>query len=239
MTEKFHTVRSYDGDLRALDTRIQQMGGLAIAQARDAVDVIVTRNTANVARVQERENEINRMEHEVNELVVRTLALRQPMADDLRAVVMALKIASMLERVGDHAVGAVRRGLSLDPRTTVPVRGPVSRMGELVVALLDDALRAFADKDVDLACQVRARDSEVDALHSSLFRELLTYMLEDPRSISTCSQLMFVSKSLERIGDQATNIAEAAYYRATGKTLHDDRRKEDDTATAVVDPDDL
>ncbi|WP_413204606.1 phosphate signaling complex protein PhoU [Rhodospirillum sp. A1_3_36] len=230
----FHTVSSYDDELRGLDSLIQQMGGLAISQTRDAIQGIVNQSDESDALIKEREERINALEHQVNEQVVRLLALRQPVANDLRTVVTALKASSMLERVGDYAANAARRGETMADSSMVPVKSPVTRMGELVIAMLDDALRAFQDRDPELAIQVRERDTEVDALHSSLFRELLTYMLEDPRNISVCSQLMFISKNLERVGDQATNIAEAAYYRATGKDLDMDRPKDDTTSSAVA-----
>jgi phosphate transport system protein len=232
-----HTVRSYDDELRGLDSLIQQMGGLAISQTRDAIQGIVEQRSDHTETIQRREAKINALEHEVNEQVVRLLALRQPVANDLRSVVTALKAASMLERVGDYAANAALRGLAMVDGAMVPVKSPVTRMGELVVAMLDDALRAFQDRDAELAVLVRERDAEVDALHSSLFRELLTYMLEDPRNITACSHLMFVSKNLERVGDQATNIAEAAYYRATGKDLDTDRPKDDTSVSAVASTD--
>ncbi|WP_242469923.1 phosphate signaling complex protein PhoU, partial [Rhodospirillum rubrum] len=231
-TPDTHIVSSYDEELRKLDGRIQQMGGLAIAQTRDAIEVILGRHPDVAARIFVREDEMNGLEHQVNEQVVRLLALRQPVADDLRTVITGLKVSGMLERVGDYAANAAKRGLTLQDAAPIPVRGPVSRMGDLVIAMLDDALKAFQTRDADLACQVRDRDAEVDELHSSLFRELLTYMLEDPRSISACSQLMFVSKNLERVGDQATNVAEAAYYRATGRILAGERPKSDTTTQA-------
>jgi len=222
-----HIVTSYDENLRELDARIDRMGALAIAQTRDTISLVVHRDLAMAARILEREAEMNDLDFRVNEQVVRLLALRQPMADDLRAVVTCLKVAGMLERVGDYTANAARRAPALTQMTPFPVRGPVSRMGDLVIGMLDDALSAFRHPDVTLASQVRERDEEVDALHASLFRELLTYMMEDPRTITACTHLMFVSKNLERIGDQATNIAEAAHYRATGTMLVGERTKGD------------
>ncbi|WP_041793712.1 phosphate signaling complex protein PhoU [Pararhodospirillum photometricum] len=224
-----HIVTSYDEALRDLDARIDRMGALAIAQTRDTIALVVQRDPTMATRILEHENEMNELEYRVNEQVVRVLALRQPVADDLRAVVTCLKVAGMLERIGDYTANAARRAPVLTQLANFPVRGPVSRMGDLVIGMLDDALRAFREPDDALASLVRERDEEVDALHASLFRELLTYMMEDPRTITACTHLMFVSKNLERIGDQATNIAEAAHYRATGTMISGDRPKGDDT----------
>ncbi len=231
-----HIVRSFDDLLKTLEKTVQEMGALAIAQVREAIESIVQNDLELAGRVMEREGTMNRLEHQINEQVVRLLALRQPVADDLRSVVTALKVASMLERVGDYASNAAKRGAGLPTSSVVPVKGPVTRMGHMATTLLNEALTAFAERDPDMARTVWEQDEEVDALHSSLFRELLTYMLEDPRSISACSHLMFIAKNIERVGDQATNIAEAAYYRATAKTLDTDSRPKSDATSTMVAP---
>lgn len=229
-----HIVTSFDGDLSALADTIDTMGRLAVAQTRDAVRVVIDRETTIGAQVLVREADMNALEARVNDQVVRLLALRQPVADDLRTAVAALKVATMLERVGDYAASAARRGPELAQATAVPIRTPVARMGDLVTAMLDDALVAYARCDVALARAIRQRDADVDALHSGLFRELLTYMMEDPRTITACSHLMFIAKTLERVGDQATNIAEVAQYRATGMMPRDERVKDDTACWALA-----
>ncbi|MGB1027273.1 MAG: phosphate signaling complex protein PhoU, partial [Rhodospirillaceae bacterium] len=172
---------------------------------------------------------------------VRVLALRQPLADDLRSVVTALKVAGMLDRVGDYGAEAAERAQQLVAGPEIPVHGTIRRMGSLVRDMYVDAADAFLSRDPLLAKSVWARDEEVDAVHSGLFRELLTYMLEDPRLISSCSHLLFISKTVERYGDQATNIAEAAYYRTTGYPMEGERPKGDVSTLMAVgsDPDDI
>ncbi|GEO80843.1 phosphate signaling complex protein PhoU [Pararhodospirillum oryzae] len=236
VSKNAHIVTSYDDNLRLLYALLDRMGALAISQTRDTIALVVQRAPETAERILEHEAEMNELDVRVNEQVIRLLALRQPLADDLRGVVSGLKVASMLERIGDYSANAARRAPAIANLSAFPVRGPVSRMGDLVIGMLDDALRAFRDPDPALAALVRERDEEVDALHASLFRELLTYMMEDPRTITACTHLMFVSKNLERIGDQATNIAEAAHYRATGCILSGERPK-GDTSSSLVWPD--
>lgn len=222
-----HTVRAFDAELTALDETLSEMGERVGAQIRGAMDALVARDPACAAAVTSADAEVDALEQVLNEQAVRLLALRQPKADDLRAVVAALRAATILERAGDYAAGAARRGVAdLAPPPGQSVSA-VRRIGVRVADLLAAAVRAYLDQNVEAALAVWHEDVEIDALHSSLFRELLTYMLEDPRDIGVCSHLLFVAKNLERIGDQATNIAELTHYRVTGANLGGGRPKDD------------
>lgn len=236
VTKGDHIVRSYDEELRRLDGRIERMGAIAIDQTRDIIALMVDCDPATMDRVLRREEEMNELEYAVNLHAVRLIALRQPMANDLRTVVSSLKIAGMLERVGDYTFSAAKRAADLlDVLPNLPISTPVARMGELIVSMLEDALKALRNRDEDLVERVRARDAEVDSLHSELFRSLLRCMASDPSKIPACINLMFVSKNLERIGDQATNVAESAYFRITGEELPDDRIKKDTSSSDILD----
>src|SRR5580692_10011340 len=209
MVEQQHTLRAYDEELEGLTAELSRMGGLAEA-------VI-----GHDARLDEIEAEIERR-------AIRMIALRQPVADDLRRTVAALKISSNLERCGDLAKNIAKRALVIaesDPLT--PLTRSIERMGELVSARLKDVLDAFAARDIDRARTVWQRDQEVDEHYDSIFRELLTYMMADPRTITSCAHLLFVAKNLERIGDHATNIAEIILYEVTGEQVTDPRPKLD------------
>ncbi|MBB4266780.1 phosphate signaling complex protein PhoU [Roseospira visakhapatnamensis] len=227
---KPHIVRAFDTDLAALDDTLVKMGDHVGTQIRDALAALVARDPAGAAAVDRADAAVDALEQLLNEQAVRLLALRQPKADDLRAVVTALRAATMLERAGDYAAGAARRGVADLAQPPGQSMAAVRRIGERVSDLLAQAVRAYLDQDVEAALAVWHGDVEIDSLHSSLFRELLTYMLEDPRDIGVCSHLLFVAKNLERIGDQATNIAELAHYRVTG-TTPDGGRPKDDLAT--------
>lgn len=231
-----HIVRSYDDELQWLDGRIQRMGMVAVEQTRDIVALMVHRDAQTIKRVFRREDEMNELEYAVSLHAVRLIALRQPMANDLRAVVTSLKIAGMLERVGDYTANAAKRAPDLlDVLPDLPVSAPISRIGELVGSMLEDVLGALRQRDETLMERVRDQDAEVDDLHAGLFRTLLSVMAADPKKIPACTNLMFVSKNLERIGDQATNIAEAAYYRITGRDLPPDRLKKDTSSSDTID----
>lgn len=231
-----HTVRSYDDELQWLDGRIQRMGAIAVEQTRDVVALMLHLDPQAAGRILRREDEMNELEYAVNLHAVRLMALRQPMASDLRAVVTNLKIAGMLERVGDYTASAARRASSLlDVPPHLPVSIPISRIGKLVGTMLEDVLGAMRQRDETLMERVRDQDAEVDALYTDLSRTLLSAMVTDPKTIPACTSLMFVSKNLERIGDQATNIAEAAYYRITGRDLPLDRPKKDTTSSDMFD----
>lgn len=226
-----HTVRAFDAELDALNQKIARMGGMAETQLGDAVQALVTADLALADQVIKGDDAVDTTEDSVNEMVVRMLALRQPMADDLRVVMSSLKVAGALERVADHAAGIAHRVHTLKHHAPVPAVKSVGRLGALVLELLKDSLDGYSNRDTERAIRVWERDEEVDALYSSLFRELLTYMMEDPRNIAPCSHLLFVAKNLERIGDHATTVAEVTHFIATGKRLGRGRPKGDTTAS--------
>lgn len=222
-----HTVRAYDQELTKLNATIVGMGRLAESQVDSAIQALSRRDIELAAEIIANDAQIDEGENTVNELTVRLLALRSPVADDLRLVISTLKVASELERVADLAVNIAKRVLSLTSAQMVaPVSGIV-RMGGLVVELLREVVDAYDQRDAPRAVAVWQADQDVDDQCSALFRELLTYMMEDPRNISSCSHLMFVAKNVERIGDHATNIAEAAHYMITGDQLSGERPKRD------------
>jgi phosphate transport system protein len=229
-----HTVRAFDAELNTLNQKIARMGGLAETQLNNAVQALTTADPALANEVIAGDDAVDTTEDSVNEMVVRMLALRQPMADDLRVVMSSLKVAGALERVADHAAGIAHRVHILKDHAPVPALKSVGRLGALVLELLKDSLDAYTNRDTERAVRVWERDEDVDALYSSLFRELLTYMMEDPRNIAPCSHLLFVAKNLERIGDHATTVAEVTHYIATGQRLGRSRPKGD--TTTRVDP---
>ncbi|MBF0326302.1 MAG: phosphate signaling complex protein PhoU [Alphaproteobacteria bacterium] len=231
-----HIVKSYDEQLKRLHDAISRMGGLAERQLELSMKAVETRDDTLAGEVVASDAAIDADEHFVNEQTVRLLALRAPVADDLRTVIASLKIAADLERIADHAANNAKRTLVLNQAAPLaPVR-TLLRMGRLVQELLAQVLAAYLQHDAAQALAVRARDQEVDALYSSLFREILTYMMEDPRTITACSHLMFMAKNIERIGDHATNIAEMSYFLITGQSLADQRPKGDRSNTEGLAP---
>jgi phosphate transport system protein len=167
-------------------------------------------------------------------MAIRLLALRNPVADDLRLVISALKIASLLERVADYSANIAKRVIALNLAPAIAPVSAIPRMGEMVRRMIDDTLTAYAKEDADLAYDVWKRDQEVDQLYSSMFRELLTFMMEDPRSITSCTHLIFMAKNIERIGDHMTNIAEIIIYQVTGKMPTQPRPKGDKTSVTMI-----
>lgn len=217
--ESKHTVRAYDAELQQLNELIGRMGGLAEAQIDNAIRAVLDHDTELAGEVARSDSKVDEMEAEINTLALRLLALRQPMAIDLRYILSALRIASDLERIADHAENMCRRGAAIDA-TPAAVAG-IQRLGKQVLAMLKDVLDASLSDDVDKAVEIWLRDSEVDDLYGSLFREYLTYMMENPRNISSYTTLLFVAKNVERIGDHVTNIAETIYFRVKAKPLKD------------------
>ena len=217
---KEHIVSSYNDELVALAQTIAEMGG----QVEDAIDngtkalLKLDRELADVTIIADQR--IDDMQRRIDDMAVSMIARRQPMASDLRAIVTSIHVASDLERVGDMAKQLARRSLKLEGMSLQPTfYNGVKNMTALVQRQIKEALDAYSNRDAAAAIEVCNRDDEVDAMHTSLFRELLTYMMEDPRNITTCTHLLFCAKSLERSGDHATNIAERAYYLQTGKQL--------------------
>jgi phosphate transport system protein len=224
---KRHTVRSFDDDLRDLTGRIVEMGSLAEQQVAGALAALAERNVDVAAVVIQRDEAVDELEEQVDQAVVKLLATRQPMAVDLRSISMALKISNDLERMSDYAVSIAKRSQRLAEQPELSPTLRIPRIGELCLGMFKDVLDAYAERDVDKAREVIDRDKQVDELYNSLFRELVTYMLEDPRTISRCIDLLFIAKNLERIGDHATNIAEKIDYMIHGTQINRPRHELD------------
>ncbi len=223
-----HTVRAYDEELDAITAELARMGGLAEAEVADAIRAIARRDVALAETVISRDANLDALEAEIERKAIRLIALRQPVADDLRRTVAAIKISTNLERCGDLAKNIAKRALVIaqaDPIT--PLTSSIERMGELVITRLKEVLDALASREVARAVSVWMQDHEVDEHYDAIFRELLTYMMGDPRTITACAHLLFVAKNLERIGDHATNIAEILHYEITGVELTEQRPKSD------------
>ncbi|GBQ22454.1 transcriptional regulator for phosphate uptake PhoU [Acetobacter estunensis NRIC 0472] len=218
MTEATHTVKSYEQELEHLRSLMRQMGGLVERQTAQAVKAIVDGDDEAAIEPPELDPEVDELEREAEALAIRILALRSPMAVDLRTIVAALKITGDLERIGDYASSIARRAMKLDMEGGPSLVG-LRSMGRLVQDNLRRAIDALANEDRDASVAVWQADAAVDELYTAMFRELMTYMMEDPRNIGTCIHLMFVAKNLERIGDHTTNIAERVYYAVTGEML--------------------
>ena len=219
-----HTVTAYDKELDALERRIAEMGGIAEKMVIDAMDALGSADAALAQQVVATDHRLDALQREIEEQAVLTIARRQPMAVDLREIIGAIRVAGDLERVGDLAKNIAKRSIKIGveaPRSIVGLR----HMNEVATELMKDVLDAYAQRDVERARAVWERDAELDALEDSVFRDLLTHMMEDPRNISFCAHLLFCSKNIERIGDHATNIAETVFYLATGETLPADRPK--------------
>ena len=230
-----HTAKAFDADLQDLARLVAEMGGMAEKQIGDSVDTLNTHDITLAARTIALDDKIDHLQREIEEKAILTIARRQPMAVDLREIVGALRVANDLERIGDLAKNIAKRVSALDDdvQLTKVLRG-VEHMSELVLLQIKDVLDSYARRDVDKALAVWRGDEEIDAVNNSLFRELLTYMMEDPRNISLCIHLLFCAKNIERMGDHATNIAETVYYIVEGRPLADERPKGDNTASATV-----
>jgi len=233
MTE--HTHKAFDADLQELSRMIAEMGGLAEREIGNAIDALSRHDAGLSQSIIVEDAKIDLLQREIEEKAILTIARRQPMAIDLRDIVGALRVSNDLERIGDLAKNIAKRVIVLDGELNLQkvMRG-VEHMTELVLTQIKDVLDAYARRDVVKALQVWRGDEEVDAVNNSLFRELLTYMMEDPRNISVCIHLLFCAKNIERMGDHATNIAETIYYMVEGRPLPDERPKGDDTATTRV-----
>jgi phosphate transport system protein len=220
-----HTIKAFDEEIDNLRGLIAEMGGRAEAAIENAMVALQRHDKLLASEVVADDKRIDAIEAEVEKLVVQIIALRAPMANDLRDMIAALKIVSVVERIGDYAKNIAKRvpmiatsKHTLEPMSLLPSMGQVA--GEMV----HDALNAFAARDPDLALAVVERDTVVDDFYNSVFRTLVTFMVENPKTISECAHLLFVAKNIERIGDHATNVAEMVFYAATGKTLPDRER---------------
>lgn len=225
-----HIVSSFDAELQSLRSSIAEMGGIAERQLADSVSALVRRDTALAQSVIAMDPRLDGLQRDVEERAILTIARRQPLALDLREVVSAIRISGDLERIGDLAKNCAKRVLAISTgfQAQKIVLG-VQNISDLVMEQLRDVLDSYAQHDLDRALEVWQRDGSIDALYTSLFRELLTYMMEDPRNITFCAHLLFVAKNVERIGDHSTNIAETVHYLVTGQSLTTERPKNDRT----------
>jgi phosphate transport system protein len=234
MSEAQHIVRAYEGELQHLRALITQMGGLVESQVALAAQAVTTGDADIAARAVEQDPAVDQLERDVEQFVIRLLALRQPVAMDLRQIVAALKIIGDLERVGDYAANVAKRSIVL-AQFTLPISlSGLSHMARLVQENLKLTIDAFGESDPAKAVEVWQSDQGVDDLYNTIFRELVTYMMEDPRNITPCTHLLFIAKNLERIGDHATNVAETIHYAVTGESLPGIRPKGNTAAYAVV-----
>ncbi|MBV9076591.1 MAG: phosphate signaling complex protein PhoU [Methylobacteriaceae bacterium] len=227
-----HIVSSFDKELEGLRASIAEMGGLSEKMLSDSVDALVRRDVSLAQSVIAADPRLDMLQRDIEERAILTIARRQPLAVDLREVIAAIRISGDLERIGDLAKNCAKRVLALsDGFQSQKIVLGVENIADLVSEQLKDVLDAYAQHDVAQADDVWQRDGSIDAIYTSLFRELLTYMMEDPRNISFCAHLLFCAKNIERIGDHTTNIAETIHYLVTGVSLPTDRPKNDRTAT--------
>jgi phosphate transport system protein len=225
-----HTVKSFDEDIAQLRAVITRMGGLCEAQIAESVDALMSRNAEAAQIIIENDKRLDALEAEAEALAVRIIALRAPLADDLREIVSALRIAGVLERIGDYAKNIAKRSAVIAQSQPVGPAVIIPEMARLVVEIIRDTLDAFVDRDPVKALALLQRDQQVDEYYNSLFRALLTFMMENPHYITPSTHLLFVAKNLERIGDHATSVAEMVYYSVTGQRPAE-RPKNDFTST--------
>ena len=231
-----HIVKSFEQELHQLRDMLVEMGGLLESQLATAAAAVVQGDAAAASAAMEQDPAVDALEREVEQFVIRLLALRQPMADDLREIVSALKISSDLERIGDYAANVAKRSIVLN-QFNIPFKlGGLAHMARLVQENLKMTIDAIGANDAGLAIQVWRADQTVDDIYTAIFRELITYMMEDARSITPCTHLLFIAKNLERIGDHTTNIAETVHYAATGEVLPEGRPKGETSAYTIIRP---
>ena len=231
-----HLVKSFDADLKRLRDMLTEMGGIVESQVALAAEAIMNRDTNAATRAVEEDPKVDQLERDVEQFVIRMLALRQPMAGDLRRIVAGLKITGDLERIGDYAANVAKRSIVLGQYSLPYSLTGLAHMAHLVQEQLKTIIDAVGSSDTEKAIEVWRSDRVVDDIYNALFRELITYMMEDPRNITPCTHLLFIAKNLERIGDHTTNIAETVYYAVEGKTMPDVRPKGDTSAYAIVRP---
>ncbi len=231
-----HVVRSFDQELAHLRDLLIEMGGIVENQVALAAQAIMSRDTTAATHAVEADPRVDALERDIEQFVIRMLALRQPMAEDLRLIVAALKMTGDLERIGDYAANVAKRSIVLAQFSLPYSLAAIANMARLVQEELKTVIDALAERDTDKAVEVWRSDQMVDDLYTAIFRELITYMMEDARNITPCTHLLFIAKNLERIGDHATNIAETIYYAVTGEVLPDTRPKGDTSPYAVVRP---
>jgi len=231
-----HIVTSYDQELQNLRRSIAEMGGIAEKMVADSGQALLRRDSALAQAVIATDQRLDGLQREIEEKAILLIARRQPMAIDLRETISAIRVSGDLERIGDLAKNVAKRVVAIADQVQLQkIVVGVEHMNELVQGQLKDVLDAYATQDTVAALDVWARDGGIDALYTSLFRELLTYMMEDPRNITFCTHLLFCAKNVERIGDHTTNIAETIHYLATGETLPTERPKNDRSSFATLD----
>jgi phosphate transport system protein len=229
-----HTVKSFDEDIAQLRAVITRMGGLCETQIAESVDALINRHAEAAKTIIENDKRLDALEAEAEALAVRIIALRAPMADDLREIVAALKIAGVMERIGDYAKNIAKRAAVVAQSQPVAPAVIIPQMARVVVEIIRDTLDAFVDRDAEKALAILQRDQQVDEYYNSLFRSLLTFMMENPHYITPSTHLLFVAKNLERIGDHATSVAEMVYFTATGQRPAE--RPKSDFTSSVYNP---
>ena len=233
MNSERHIATAFDRDLETVQALLVKMGGMVEAAIADAAAALETRDDELAEQVRQRDRAIDEVEMQVNHEAARLIALRAPNATDLRITLATMKIAASLERVGDYAKNIAKRAGVLSTMGQISGAGmALRRMAATVEAMLKDALDSYIQRDADLAADVRARDVEVDQMYNALFREFLTYMMEDPRNITACMHLHFIAKNIERMGDHATAIAEQVIYVVSGEVPDDARPKRESVPPA-------
>ena len=225
-----HIAKAYDQDIAALKTQLAEMGGIAEEQLANAIHALSRRDTILADQVIRNDDKLDELERRIEEKAILTIAKRQPMAMDLREIMVAIRIASDIERIGDLAKNTAKRTHAISEALPRKFSTGLNRMGAMAQAQLKQVLDAYAERDDVKGLAVWRADEELDALYNSIFRELLTYMMEDPRNIGLCTHLLFGAKNLERIGDHTTNIAENIHYLVHGQTILESRPKKDVTA---------
>lgn len=236
MTTNDHIVQAYDDQLTDLTQMISQMAGLAESQFDAALKALDTRDDALALATKSKDKEIDQLERDIEALAINMIAKWQPMANDLRYIVSGLKVVADIERLGDYSKNMAKRTIALNQVAPIPMTSSILRMGKMVQVMMRDVFDAYLQADTPKAIGVWETDEEVDNLYTSLFRELLTYMMEDPRHITPCTHLLFIAKNMERMGDLTTNIAETVYYLAEGRALTEKRPKADMSTYTVLEP---
>ena len=229
-----HTITAFEDELNELKSMISRMGGLADSALATSIDALLKRDTDMARRVIEEDVKIDDLEREVEAQAIELLARRQPVADDLREIVSALKISSDLERIGDYAKNIAKRATVINQSPPLKPISVIPEMSRVARRMINDVLDAFIERDAAKSLTVWQRDEQIDELYNSLFRELLTYMMESPSAITPCTHLLFVAKNIERVGDHITNIAEIVHYVARGELIDAARPKSDNTSYAVA-----
>jgi phosphate transport system protein len=231
-----HIVSSFDNDLKKVESLVLEMAGLVEVQVKDCVTCLLRQDLELVSSIRASDKRVDKLELDISDMAIRILVQRQPMAQDMRAVVAALKMVSNLERIGDYAKNVAKRASVVTEMVALgSSEKTITRMSELVQEMIRGVVDAYVSRDIGMADHWREKDEEVDLFHNTLFRELLTYMMENPRNITSCMHLLFIAKNFERMGDHTTNIAEQVHYIVSGSLPDDDRPKSDVTSSITAD----